>query len=195
MELPKLRRIRDKSNKKKMLLLSDDLRLHSGIATMSKEIVLNTVHVYDWVQLGAAPGHPDHSKIIDISNDVQRITGIEDASIKIYAHDGYGNQNVVRELIEIEKPDALIFFTDPRFWGWLVEMEDEIRSKIPIIYYNIWDCPPAPMWNISTYESCDMILNISKQTHQLVKNVLNYEQVDLTDITNLYSSEVHSSPL
>ena len=30
--------------KKKILLMSDDLRMHSGIATMSREFVLGTVH-------------------------------------------------------------------------------------------------------------------------------------------------------
>jgi len=47
------------SKKKKIILLSDDMRLHSGIATISKEIVLHTAHKYDWVQVGAAVKHPD----------------------------------------------------------------------------------------------------------------------------------------
>ena len=52
-ELPKLKKVsKNKVKKPKILLLSDDLRLHSGIATQSKEIVLSTVHKYDWVQLG-----------------------------------------------------------------------------------------------------------------------------------------------
>ena len=49
--------------KKKILLLSDDLRMTSGVATMSKEIVLGTLHKYDWVQLGAAISHPEYGKI------------------------------------------------------------------------------------------------------------------------------------
>ena len=52
--------------KKKILLLSDDLRMTSGIATVSKEIVLGTVHKYDWVQLGAAINHPEIGKIVDM---------------------------------------------------------------------------------------------------------------------------------
>ena len=35
--------------KKKILLLSDDLRMNSGVGTMSKEFVLGTLHHYDWV--------------------------------------------------------------------------------------------------------------------------------------------------
>ena len=34
--------------KKKILLLSDDLRMHSGVSTMSRELVVGSVHHYDW---------------------------------------------------------------------------------------------------------------------------------------------------
>ena len=34
----------EKTKRKKILLLSDDLRMHSGVATMSKEIVIGTAH-------------------------------------------------------------------------------------------------------------------------------------------------------
>ena len=44
--------------KKKILLLSDDLRMSSGIANVSKQLVMGTVDKYDWVQLGAAIKHP-----------------------------------------------------------------------------------------------------------------------------------------
>ena len=48
--LPKLKKIDpNKPKKKKILLLSDDLRMHSGIATQSKEFVIGTLHKYDWV--------------------------------------------------------------------------------------------------------------------------------------------------
>ena len=51
MELPKLKKIDlSKPKKKKILLLSDDLRLHSGVGTMSKELVLNSCNQYDWVE-------------------------------------------------------------------------------------------------------------------------------------------------
>ena len=33
--------------KKKILLMSDDLRMHSGIATVTKHIVVETLHRYD----------------------------------------------------------------------------------------------------------------------------------------------------
>ena len=161
MELPKLKKVDPtKPKKKKILLLSDDLRLHSGIATQSKEIVLSTIHKYDWVQLGAALKHPDQGKVYDVSVDVAKETGVEDASLKIYAHTGYGNPDVLRELINLEKPDAIIHFTDPRFWRWLYDMELEVRQFVPIMYYNIWDSLPDPMWNAPFYASCDLLMGI-----------------------------------
>ena len=69
--------------KKKILLLADDFRLPSGIGTISKEIILNTVHKYDWVQIGAAVKHPDTGKMFDVSKDVQKETGVKDADVKI----------------------------------------------------------------------------------------------------------------
>lgn len=42
------------TKKKTILLLSDDLRMSSGIATVSKEIVLGTLDKFHWVQLGAS---------------------------------------------------------------------------------------------------------------------------------------------
>jgi glycosyltransferase involved in cell wall biosynthesis len=174
-QLPKLKRVDlDKPKKKKILLLSDDLRMHSGIATMSREFVIGTADTFDWVQLGAALKHPDHGKIFDISGDVNKYAGISDASVKIYAHTGYGTPQVLRELVATERPDAILHFTDPRFWGWLYHMEYELRTtlEIPLMYYNIWDAPPAPFWNKPAYRSCDLLMNISKQTNNLVKLVL-----------------------
>tara|TARA_R110002153_G_scaffold29946_17_gene91892 strand:- start:1432 stop:2886 length:1455 start_codon:yes stop_codon:yes gene_type:complete len=172
-KLPKLRKVDpNKQKKKKILLLSDDLRMHSGIGTMSREFVMGTVDKYDWVQLGAAVKHPEHGKIADISEDVQKQTNVKDAYVKIYPHSGYGNPQVLKELIQIEKPDAIMHFTDPRFWGWLYQMEHEVRQLMPLMYYNIWDDLPYPHWNEPFYESCDLIMNISRQTQNIVKNVL-----------------------
>lgn len=153
---------------------SERLRLTSGISTMSREIIMGTCHHYDWVQIGAALNHPDHGKIFDMSGDIGKEVGVDDCSVKVYAHTNYGNPNVLREVIGYERPDAIMIFTDPRFWDWLYLMEHEIHTKfkIPIVYYNIWDDSPQPRWNFAAYASCDLMMNISKQTNALVKGVL-----------------------
>ena len=157
--------------KKKILLLADDLRMSSGVGTMSKEFVLGTLHHYDWVQIGGAIKHPDVGKIINMNESVRKDTGVEDASLTIYPTNGYGSQELVRELMDRERPDAILHYTDPRFWGWLYDMEHELRQNIPIFYYNIWDDWPAPHYNEFFYESCDLIMNISKQTVSIVNEV------------------------
>ena len=170
--------------KKKILLLSDDLRMSSGVGTMSREFVIGTLHKYDWVQIGGAIKHPEEGNVVDISESVQKDYNIKDAYLKIYPISGYGNDEVLRSIMVIEKPDAILHYTDPRFWTWLYNMEHEIRQNIPIYYYNIWDDLPYPRWNEPFYESCDLIMNISRQTVNIVDNVC--QKKPRTDWDNTY---------
>ena len=158
--------------RKKIMLITDDIRVHSGVAGVGKEIVVHTAQHFNWVNLGGAINHPDQGKRLDISQDTATIAGIPDASVFLYPCNGYGSPELVRQIIELEKPDALMFFTDPRYWIWLFQMENEIRKKMPMIYLNIWDDLPAPLYNKSYYESCDTLFAISKQTANINKMVL-----------------------
>jgi len=162
--------------KKKILLLSDDLRMTSGIANVSKQLVLGTVDKYDWVQLGAAIKHPEAGKVMDLNEDVRKRTGVADASVKIYPFDGYGNADIIRQLLMIEKPNAILHFTDPRYWIWLYEMEHEVRQSVPIFFYHIWDDLPDPKYNRDYYESCDWIGCISKQTYGITRRVWGWDK-------------------
>ena len=167
--------------KKKILLMSDDLRMHSGIATVSKDIVLETVHHYDWVQIGGSISHPEEGKIFDMSEALSREKNIDKAYLKIYPVSGYGSPDTLRSIREIEKPDAILHYTDPRFWLWFYQMEHEVRTEIPIFYYNIWDDLPDPMWNEYFYRSCDLLMSISKQTYGINKRILSdYEDWQTT---------------
>ena len=161
-----------KGERKKILLMCDDIRTHSGIGTIAKEIVLHTAHKYNWIQVGAAINHPDKGKRLDLSSSTNEETGLTDSSVILYPSEGYGNVDMVRQLIKAEKPDAIFLFTDPRYWVWLFQIENEIRKQIPIMYLNIWDDYPAPMYNKSYYESCDLLMGISKQTVNINKLVL-----------------------
>ena len=161
-----------KDQRKKILLLADDIRTHSGVGSQSREIVLNTAHHFNWIQLGGAVKHPENGKGFDISNDVNREVGITDANVKILACDGYGNQGLLRSVMKQEKPDIIMHFTDPRYWVWLYQMENEIRQQCPLAFYTIWDDLPYPMYNRNYYRSDDMLLGISKQSTNIVKNVL-----------------------
>ena len=157
--------------KKKILLMSDDLRMHSGVATVSKDMVLETLNEFDWCQIGGAIDHPDKGKIIDMSEGLGEF-GVDSGYLKIYPVDGYGNEDILREVMELEKPDAILHYTDPRFWIWLYNMEAEIRRDIPIFYYNIWDDLPDPQYNTNYYRSSDLLMAISKQTYGINKRLL-----------------------
>jgi glycosyltransferase involved in cell wall biosynthesis len=78
---------------------------------------------------------------------------------------------MLRRIIELEKPDAILHFTDPHYWQWLYDNEHEIRQQVPILYYHVWDDLPDPKYNKDSYESCDWIGCISKQTYGIVKRV------------------------
>ena len=158
--------------RKKIMLICDDIRVHSGVATVGREIVIHTAQHFNWVNIGGAIKHPDSGKRFDLSQSTNETTGLTDTSVTLYPVDEYGNPDILRQLIKIEKPDAIMLITDPRYFVWLFMMENEIRKTIPITYLNIWDDYPAPLYNKPFYEACDLLMGISKQTVNINKLVL-----------------------
>lgn len=161
-----------KEERKKILLICDDIRVHSGVATVAREIVMGTAHHFNWINLAGAIKHPDKGKMLDISQDTGKNIGIEDASVFLIPTDGYGNGQIVRDILHHHKPDAILLITDPRYFGHVFNMEQEIRKHCPIAYLNIWDDYPSPMWNRPFYEACDLLMAISKQTKNINSLVL-----------------------
>ena len=82
--------------------------------------------------------------------------------------DGYGTQDMVRSLLRQHKPDILWFMTDPRFYGWLWEIENEVRALCPMVYYHVRDNFPIPYFNKLWYHSNDEVVTISKVTDKIV---------------------------
>ncbi len=160
------------NKRKKILLICDDIRVHSGIATVTKEIVVHTAQHFNWIQMAGAINHPEKGKVFTLDQEINNLTGLKDASCKLYPVDGYGSPDILRATIRSEKPDAIMLVTDPRYFTWVFNMESEIRKNIPITYLNIWDDYPAPMYNRAFYEACDLLMGISKQTVNINKLVL-----------------------
>jgi len=158
--------------RKKIMLITDDIRVHSGVANIGKEIVIHTAQHFNWVNLGGAIQHPDAGKRFDLSQATNEEIGLTDSSVILYPIHEYGNPDLLRQLINIEKPDAIMLITDPRYFVWLFSIENEIRKSIPIAYLNIWDNYPAPLYNKAYYEACDLLMGISKQTVNINKLVL-----------------------
>ena len=152
------------TEKKKILVLSDHPLSPSGVGTQTKymiEALLKTGR-YKFVCLGGAIKHHNY----------------QPQSVDPYGHDwlvypidGYGTDEMIRSVLQKEKPDVLWFMTDPRFYGWLWEIENEVRPNVPMVYYHVWDNFPPPHYNGKFYRSTDEILCISKVTHQIVQAV------------------------
>ena len=161
-----------KGQRKKILLICDDIRVHSGVATVAKEIVVSTCHHFNWVNVAGAITHPEQGKKIDLSEATSKEAKITDAAVFSYPVNGYGNSMEIQQILAIENPDAIMLITDPRYFQHIFNMEDTIRQKCPISYLNIWDDYPAPRYNQPYYEACDLLMGISKQTVNINKLVL-----------------------
>ena len=148
----------------KILTLSDHPLSPSGVGTQTKyfiEALLKTGR-YQFICLGGAMKHNSYQpQQIEPYNEDWRIFPV----------DGYGNHEIIRSILQKERPDVLWFMTDPRFYGWLWEIENEVRANIPMVYYHVWDNFPLPYYNGRFYRSTDEIACISKVTHDIVKNV------------------------
>ena len=158
--------------RKKILLICDDIRVHSGVATVGREIVVHTAHHFNWVNIAGSINHPEQGKRLDLSKSTDDAAGITGSSVILYPTNDYGGPDLLRQIIKMEKPDAIMLITDPRYFTWLFQMENEIRKDIPITYLNIWDDYPAPLYNKAFYEACDLLMGISKQTVNINNIVL-----------------------
>ena len=85
--------------------------------------------------------------------------------------DGFGDKNLMRMCLVQVKPDAVVLFTDPRFFQAQFSMEDEIHGLCPIIFNHIWDNYPTPVFNRPLYESCDLINCINDVAYQTCKSM------------------------
>lgn len=172
----------EKDKRKKILLIGDDLRSSSGVGSILREIVVHTAYHFNWIQIAGAVKHVDNGKKIDLCESVNKEAGIEDSSVFLYPTDGYGTPQFIKQIIELEKPDALFLMTDPRSFMHIWSIESEIRKKIPIIYLNIWDSTPSCLYNSPYYESVDLLLGISQQTVLLNKLTLDSSNIPWIDI-------------
>ena len=153
-------------NKKiKIFTLSDHPLSPSGVGTQTRymiEALLRTGR-YQFISFGGAIKHENYSptKVEEFGDDWV-----------IYPVDGYGTQETIRSVLRNERPDILWFMTDPRFYQWLWEIENEIRPCVPMVYYHVWDNYPYPTFNRSAYLSNDVIAAISKVTYDIVQTVV-----------------------
>ena len=136
----------------------------SGVGIQTRLFIESLLETgkYEVISIGGASKHDDYTPFM---------TEKYKEKWKIFPVKGFGSKELIRSLITTQKPDLMWLMTDPRFFQWLWEMENEIRANLPIVYYHVWDNYPYPKFNAASYESNDAIVSISKLTEDIVKTV------------------------
>lgn len=143
----------------KVLVLSDHALSTSGVGTQTRHLIEGLLQKGCWSfrQFGAALKHKDYRTVV-VNND-----------FIIKPIDGFGDPDTLRVTLATEKPDLLFIFTDPRFFTWLFDMEDEIHQVCPIAWWHVWDNYPYPVFNDSYYQATDLINCHSHMTYTMLK--------------------------
>lgn len=146
--------------KRKVLVLCDDPTKTSGVGCQARHLIEGLVKTGHWSFrcLGGAIRHENYD--VKVIND--------DFIVKPV--DGFGTPELLRNCLVTEKPDAVFLFTDPRFFTWVWEMEDEVHQICPIVYWHVWDNDPFPRFNDVLYRSTDLINCHSHLTYTLLKD-------------------------
>jgi glycosyltransferase involved in cell wall biosynthesis len=146
-------------NKKTILLLSDHPLSSSGVGTQARWLINGLINTGKWKFkcFGGAVKHDDYRTVVVNEDFIIKPTN------------GFGDRNMLRQVLVSEKPDVLLLFTDPRFFIWVWEMEDEIHQVCPIAYNHLWDNHPWPEFNRVLYESTDLVNCINWPTYTMVK--------------------------
>ena len=167
--------------KMKVLVLSDHPFSPSGVGTQTKYMIdcLLKTGKYQFLCLGGAIKHQDYRPVK---------TEEWDNDFIIIPIDGYGTPDQIRAYMAQFKPDILWFMTDPRFYTWLWNFAQEVRAKVPMVYYHVWDNYPYPKFNRKYYLSNDKIVTISKLTSDIVKTVA--PEVDESYLPHAVNSEI-----
>lgn len=148
----------EQDKKLKVMVLSDHALSTSGVGTQTRHLINGLIKKGNWTfrQFGAALKHSDYRTVVVN----------EDFIIKPI--DGFGSPELLRVALATEKPDILFIFTDPRFFVWLFEMEDEIHQVCPIVWWHVWDNYPYPEFNQAFYEATDLLNCHSHLTYSMV---------------------------
>ena len=148
--------------KKKVLVLSDHALSTSGVGVQTRHLINGLLKKNEWTfrQFGAAMKHDNYDTVHVNDDFIIRPIG------------GFGTPELLRVTLATEKPDLLLLFTDPRFFIWAWEMEDEIHQVCPIAYWHVWDNRPTPKFNSVLYESTDLLNCHSHLTYEVCKEIV-----------------------
>jgi glycosyltransferase involved in cell wall biosynthesis len=146
-------------DKIKVLFVTDDIRMPTGVGIQAQKLMLGLLKTGKYTVSSIAGSLRKQNPQPVLFKD-----------IKLYpTSDAYGNPNLLRTVMNIEKPDILVLFSDPRFFDYIFMMDSEIRTKTKIVLYHTWDNSPFPKFNMPYYLACDSIVTISKFSHDLLQ--------------------------
>lgn len=145
-------------SKKTILLLSDHPLSTSGVGTQARWLINGLINTgkYSFRCFGGAVRHDNYETVVVNPDFIIKPTN------------GFGDKALLRKTLAQVRPDALMLFTDPRFFIWAWEMEEEIHQICPIVYWHLWDNAPWPEFNRALYESTDLINCINYPTYEMV---------------------------
>lgn len=177
-----------RDDRKKLLFISDTIIGVSGVSNVARSIIAGTAHHYNYITLGVSLDQKTKGQRYDLCQATNTEAGIEDSNVTTIAWDTYDDPEIIRQVIASEKPDGIVFITDPRYYARLFAMAHEIQhngigghNPIPMCYIQIWDELPPPFYNRASWSSVNLSLCISKQTMLMNQIVLG----DRTDKTKL----------
>ena len=172
-----------KDKRKKILLLCDDIRMHSGIATMAREIVVNSAQRFNWFNIGAAIKHPDLGKIVDLSDNMNKRHKIKDADVKILPSNGYGDANLVRRILRERKIAKYYFFqNEVDYQSTLVLLEVQLDGRLHLILQGFFSIHQN--WFDQIYLYYDILLFHYNFLFFLMKNYLSHLSYVLHQLIN-----------
>lgn len=139
-------------------MLTDHPLSTSGVGTQSRWLINGLLGTgkYSFRVFGGAVRHDNYDNVVVNQDFIIKPTN------------GFGDKNLLRKSLAQIKPDALMLFTDPRFFIWVWEMEEEIHQMCPITYWHLWDNHPWPEFNRPLYESTDLVNCINYPTYEMV---------------------------
>lgn len=137
----------------------------SGVGIQAKYVISGLLKTgrYSFTCLGGAIKHPDYTP--------QHVSPEEfgEGNWVIHPVDGHGDKARLRQMLAEVRPDAVVLFTDPRFFYWVWEMEDEVRAVCPMVYWHVWDNDPVPDFNRPIYEATDHVMALSLKTYGILQ--------------------------
>jgi len=144
----------------KVLFVTDDIRLKSGVGIQAYLLMKGLLRTGDY-------------ELVSIAGSLiqQNPNPVNFEGVRLYpTGDGYGNPQLLRAVIQKERPDITVLFSDPRFFIYAFAMDNEIRQATKLVFYHTWDNEPFPKFNLPWYSACDKIVMLSKFSYNLMNS-------------------------